>query len=336
MRTAKWNWVSTLGVAVLAMILSLPLSSQTAWGKDPLTIRLVWKINPTFSALIVAKEKGYYAREGLNLNIGQGAGEKPAIQSVVAGKDEFAFATGLATAKAIDRDVSIIMVANYIKRVPMAVAAHPDIPLRTPKDLEGKRWAASPGDSFISILPTFAKNNNIDINKIERVHVTWAVKHASFMKRDTDLVSVYVTNDLPVLEMKMGKKLNVLPAWEWGYDVLAHGLVTTKSYPEEKADTLRRVIRATSEGFRFTSENPSAVAELLMKSFPAVFSKKGLVEKQVRILNTLLKTKATQSHSMGWQAKTDWERTLTTLERTGEIKNRKRMTAYFTNRYVPE
>lgn len=137
MRTAKWNWVSTLGVAVLAMILSLPLSSQTAWGKDPLTIRLVWKINPTFSALIVAKEKGYYAREGLNLNIGQGAGEKPAIQSVVAGKDEFAFATGLATAKAIDRDVSIIMVANYIKRVPMAVAAHPDIPLRTPKDLEG-------------------------------------------------------------------------------------------------------------------------------------------------------------------------------------------------------
>ena len=329
-RRQPWTfWVFLPCLLALLVLASL----QTAWAQGALTVRLSWKIKGEFAPLIVAQERGYFAQEGLNVRVEEGAGAKSAIQTVVAGKDQVAYISALALAKVVDRNVPVKMVANYVKRLPMGVASHPDIPLRTPKDMEGKRIAASPGDSFVSILPTFAKINNVDINKIEVVHLTWGVRIPSFMRRETQLISIYLTNDLPLLESKMGVKLNTLVAYDWGYDILGHGLVAANAYIQKNPDVVRRIVRAATKGFRDAINNPKEAAEILVKRFPAVLSKI-LVEKQIRINNRLLESKASKGKPLGWQAKEDWERTISTFERTGEIKSRKALPVYYSNTYV--
>ena len=324
---ARWSSVGLLLILCLFLI-----GTGAAEGEEKSVIRLSWKIKGEYAPLYVALDKGYYKAEGLNVAVEPGSGASVAIKLIATGKDQYAYIGGLETAQGVGKDIPIRMVANFVKKLPVGVAAHPHIPLKTPRDLEGKKLAVAPVDSFVAILPAFARAHKLDRDKINVVKLGWGSRVPAFMRGETDLTTIYFTNDLPVIEAKMGKKLNTLASFDWGFKLLGHGLVVSHDYMAANGDTIRKVVRASAKGWSDTLKNPKEAAEIIAKRFQTL--NVGITEKQLIINNGLTKSPTTKGKPVGWQSAEDWKETLDTLEKTGGIAKRKDLKAYYTNEFI--
>ena len=78
-----------LSTLILSAIGSLP--SQAA-ELTPASLRLKWLPQAQFVGYYVAKAKGWYADEGIDLTINEGRGSANTVQVVAAGSDTFGLA----------------------------------------------------------------------------------------------------------------------------------------------------------------------------------------------------------------------------------------------------
>ena len=62
---AKLVSSAVLGAAVLGV------TSGAAYSQEQVNVRFSWKLKGEYAAMYVAQEKGYYAREGLNVRLGE-------------------------------------------------------------------------------------------------------------------------------------------------------------------------------------------------------------------------------------------------------------------------
>lgn len=358
-RTCTWRWFSAL-LLLAALLLTgcgrsaPPAQSQAQSGgaaqpsrpqqapakpaeqpPEKLVLRLSFKIKGEFAPPFVALDKGYFKDEGLNVEVLEGSGATVVLKTLAAGNDHFGYLGAPETALGVSEGIPVLMVANYVKRMPMVLMTLAESPLKSPKDLEGKKLAVSPADSFTKFLPTFAKLNGIDEGKIEKVNMDFSAWSRALLNKQVDVISGYQTNDYHNIQQRANVKLNILPVWEHGVDFLAHGIVASKDFLTKYPETTRKVIRAMNRGFEFMKANPTEAAEILVKRFPQALDK-SVVLAQIKDLGQFLESKASAGKPLGYNPPDDWKRTLDLLEQSGQLKNRKPDAQYYTNEYLPK
>ena len=159
-------------VAAGALLLVCPASQQAAaQAPEKLTVRFTWKLKGEYAPLFVALDKGYYKAEGLDVDLAEGSGAQTVLKLLAGGNEKFGYGPAVSAAQAISHGLPVKVVALYQTRAPMGVISFPDVPLKTPKDLEGKKLAISVGETFGDMLGPFCRINHIDIDKIQRIQM---------------------------------------------------------------------------------------------------------------------------------------------------------------------
>ena len=331
----RWLWMRALTLTVLAAAWLIPAGAAPALAQEKkVTIRLSWKIKGEFAPLYVGVDKGIFKRHGISAEVLEGAGAVPAAQSVAGGKDDFAYIGAVETVQAVGQGMPVKMVGQYLKQMPIALATYPELTLKSPKDLEGRSIATTPADSFNRIFPALAKTHNVDTAKVRIVSVDPGARMGLFLQKQADVLSTYLTNDVPVVEDKLGIKLNVVMLNAWGYNLLGHGLVASVDRLKGDPDTIRKVVAATTEAWQYTIEHPDEAADIVVKRFKE-FVKKGVVLEQIRLTNTLVTSEASKGRPLGWSASQDWEPMVSLMAGAGLVKEKKPLDAYYTNEFVP-
>src|SRR6201982_2211084 len=123
---------------------------QTAHAQalDKLTVRFTWKLKGEYAPLFVALDKGFYKAEGLEVDLAEGSGAQTVLKLLAGGNEKFGYGPAVSAAQAVSQGLPVKVVALYQTKAPMGVISFPDVPLKTPKDLEGKRLAISVGETF--------------------------------------------------------------------------------------------------------------------------------------------------------------------------------------------
>jgi NitT/TauT family transport system substrate-binding protein len=310
------------GVAVLVA------TSGTAFSQEQVNVRFSWKLKGEYAPMFVAQEMGYYAREGLTVRLGEGAGAPAALGALVQGQEDAVLLPGIFALTAISKGVPIKLIALYHPKTPVALISWPENPVRTPKDLEGKLIATAIGETGTTYLDSFCKANGVDCAKVRRVQVDAQSRVPLFVQRKVDVVSVYQTNDLPVLEEKQGGKFIVLEMDKNGLAIPGMALVSSDAAIAKKPETLRRLLKAVGEGVVAMKKDPSEAANMMMKNWsghPSAAS----VTAQVKA--TAEAIPATPGHPVGWIDEKVIADALAMLKSTGEIEAPKPTAAYFTN-----
>lgn len=323
------RWVST-AVAILMVFVTVPAAS-VAQGRRTVTIRLSWKIKGEFAPLFVAVEKGFYARRGVTVRVLEGAGAGPTLTALANGNDEFAYVGAIETAQAVSQDMPIVMVANYIRKSPMVLASFG--PLASPRDLEGKSVGTSPADTFQRIWPAFARANGIDPAKVRMVNLDPGARMAQFLQGRLDVLSAFYTNEVPVVEIRAGRRLNILWVADYGFNILGHGLVTSRAFAGRNPDIVKAVVAGTSEGFEYTLRHPVEAADILLRLFPDALDREATAV-QISSTMELVRTRAVAGRPLGWNPEEEWRKTVEILGRGGLLQRAKPAEAYFTNRFV--
>jgi NitT/TauT family transport system substrate-binding protein len=105
------------------------------------SVRFTWKLKGEYAPLFVAQEKGYYSAAGLTVRLAEGSGAKTALRQLAGGQEQVVWGPVVNAAQSRGAGVPVKVIAIYQPKVPIGLIAHPDTPLRTPKDLEGRNWA---------------------------------------------------------------------------------------------------------------------------------------------------------------------------------------------------
>jgi NitT/TauT family transport system substrate-binding protein len=225
----------------------------------------------------------------------------------------------------------IKVVALYQTSAPMAVIAFPDTPLKGPKDLEGKRLAISVGETFGDMIHPFTRINNVDLGKIQLIQMDASARTTQFLTRKVDVMSVYLSNELPQIEKRAGVKFNVVKVTDFGLNVLGSSMYVSNAFAEQKPDTVKKLLLATAKGYRAAMANPPDAAKIMARHM-VVPEQPDVLEQQVEA--TMVTTNAPAGQPIGWQGEADWRANLELLKETGDIVEVKPLNSYFSNGYL--
>ncbi|MBX2806289.1 MAG: ABC transporter substrate-binding protein [Hyphomicrobiales bacterium] len=321
--------VTLIGLALV----SLPPLTASAQDKDTVSLRLNWKMKGEFTPFIVAAEKGYFAEEGLDVTVNEGAGATQALQTVASGQDDIAYVPSIQLIKAINQGMPVKVIATVVKVDPMGMVAKSNVKLDTPADLEGKTVEISPVSTLSQIWEAFAQHNKIDVSKVNVVRADPSARFNLLLSDKVDILGdVFLTNEYPVLQSKMTEKMNTLRVSDWGFKLLGYTLVANTALIESKPDVIKRFNAAAMKGFQFMLDNPDDAVAIAANAYPDVLNEE-TTKAQVAQLVDFIKSGEPAELFVGDDE--GWNRTLSILEQSGSIDSKKTPADYYTNAFLP-
>src|SRR5436190_3413307 len=127
-------------------------SAVAAEGPVKIKFQTDWYPQPEHGGYYQALAKGYYAEEGLDVEILPGGPNAQVMTSVAVGRADLGMTNGDDVIVAIARGVPIKMVAAEMQRDPQGILFHTEHPLQSLKDLQGRTLMAGAGSTWIEVV----------------------------------------------------------------------------------------------------------------------------------------------------------------------------------------
>src|SRR5262249_27140650 len=142
------SFVSLVAVAALAVSVGCSSKEQSGSGptaKTKVKLVLNWVAEPEFGGFYTAKERGFYDKQGLDVEIVPGGASVPVVQMVAGGQADFGIsgADEILTAKA--RGADIVALFAVYQKSPQAIMAHAEHAKTLNEVFAGGTLALEPG-----------------------------------------------------------------------------------------------------------------------------------------------------------------------------------------------
>jgi NitT/TauT family transport system substrate-binding protein len=251
----------------LAAALIATLAAQTANAAEKVTYLLpAPAFLPAFGPWMLAKERGYFAKEGLDVDFEAAKGGADAAKQVGAGNAVIGGAIG---------DTPIIVRANGVpvKAVAllgggglMQLVLHADSPIKGPQDLKGKTITVMSyqDTTYYALLGMLAKvglsKNDVNAQAVGATNI-WKL----FDANQADAMAA--VPDWIVSAEDAGAKVRVIPADDY-FKSMAQVVVASDETIKEKPELIRKLVRATLHGLSDIIKDPKSAAADYVKAVP--------------------------------------------------------------------
>lgn len=331
MKTIRMKKAS-VALAVAAALFGYAQTQAQAQTKANATIRFSWKLKGEFAPLYVALDKGYFAAENIDIKLGEGTSSQTALGSIVQGQDQAAWIPGVYAAQAISKDMPVKIVGLYNKAAPNVLLSRAEKPVTKPQDLVGKTIGHSIGDVGTTFIKVLCKKNNLDCSSFQIATLAAPARVPSLVGGKVDVISVYTSNDVPILEDKFGAKAFAqLDLPKYGLRVMGASLIVSNAYLADKPQVVAGMLRAINRGFEDTIKDPKGAAQIMLKHWETPLSLE-IVTKQVEALNAAVER--TPGKPVSYVDPAAVDDTLDALLTAGEITTRKPVGEYLKNDLV--
>ncbi len=255
-----------LGVAAL-VVASTMASAQTA-KPDHVTLMLNWYVYSEHAPFFLGKEKGYYAQEGIDLDIQEGRGSAVTAQAVAARSADFGYIDVTTMMKAASKGAPLKSIGVLLQTTPMAVMGFTEKNIRTPKDIVGRTVATTPGDSPSQIWPLFLKVNHISPDQFTTIAGDAKTKLNAVISGQADVILGYVMDQNIKMIDATHKPVTLIRFADSGINLINSGIIVNTEFLKEHADVARRFMRATTRACEEAEKNPEAAVDAMLKEKP--------------------------------------------------------------------
>jgi NitT/TauT family transport system substrate-binding protein len=255
-------------ISMLAGALSLA-AAQAAYAADEVTLQLKWVTQAQFAGYFVAKEKGFYEEENLDVTIKPG-GPDIAPEQVIAGGGADVIVTWMAAALAArDKGVNLVNIAQPFKKAGMQLVCPADGPIKTEADFKGHTLGVW---FFGNEYPFYAWMNKLGLSTDGGPDGVTVLKQSfdvqPLIQKQADCISVMTYNEYWQL-IDAGYKPEDLIVFNYsamGNDLLEDGLYVLEDKLADPAfeDKMVRFVRASMKGWKYATENPAEAAEIVV------------------------------------------------------------------------
>jgi NitT/TauT family transport system substrate-binding protein len=305
------------------------LTAVPAQAADNVTLRLDWVLGGYHAVWLYAKERGVFAKNGINISLKEGRGSMTTSQTVGNQSDEFGTADGGAMMVLRSKGLKTKMVAGYLRTGPSALIFPKSKGWKTWKDVNGAKIADSAGGSTIFLFKAVQKAMGISGNKI--ILVAPPAKVSSVLSGKVDGTNSFGFLQKPIMESK-GTPASYLSFASAGINVPGLAVITHEDLIKNKPDLVRRMVASTQEALKIVQENPGAAIDALIKVKSTINRKVHLA-----ILKSsfdLYHSAASKGKPLGWIPPSDIETAQNLLVEYEQIKTKVATSEYFTNEFI--
>jgi NitT/TauT family transport system substrate-binding protein len=250
--------------AVIFGIVAATLLAGSASAEDKVGVQLDWVVRGNHAMFFVAKEKGYFAKQNIDVTaIRRGTGSPNAMRLVGNGDAEFGFGDLPTLAVARSQDVPVVALVAVNQHSPLAMLALANKhKLSKPQDLKGLNIGVQPSGSTYVFLTALLRANGMTMNDIQQSTVNPPYENYLLLGR-VDAVPGYLDAEVPELEAKAGGpgSLSIMQGSDFGYVVYGSGLFTSERMITERSDIVQRFVNAYARAFADVIKNPDEAAD---------------------------------------------------------------------------
>ncbi len=323
--------------AILAT-LATTLLVGSAQADDKVSVQLDWVVRGNHAMFFVAKEKGYFAKQGIDVTaVRRGTGSSNGMRLVGNGDADFGFGDLPTLALARSQDVPVVALVAVNQHSPLAMLALANKhTLKTPQDLKGLNIGVQPSGSTYVFLTALLKANGMTMDDIKQSTVNPPYENYLLLGH-VDAVPGYLDAEVPELEAKAGGagSLSIMQGSDFGYVVYGSGLFTSEKMIAEHSDLVQRFVNAYTQAFADVIKNPDEAADLTIKDNPEYAQKKDVLVQQIiaDVKHTFF-SKDTQANGIGAMNEDTWQKTVKTLVDQGAMKQTIDASKAFAGKYV--
>jgi NitT/TauT family transport system substrate-binding protein len=281
------------------------------------------------------QDHGEWPKAGFNVKFASAQGSGDAVRKIGAKAADFALAdTGaVIVARGEGAMVKQTFMTHY-KNL-MSVLSLKEKAILKPQDMEGKKIASVAGDASLTLLPAFAKINNIDKDKINIVIMDFPSKIPNVMQGSVDGAYEFYTS-WPTY-VAQAKKINKEPASmlyaDFGLDVYNNGIVAHDDTLKDGA-MVKEFLAALAEGIKWSVENPDAANEFTLKYNPAL--DKAVARQELQVAIDHLMVDEVKQNGLGTMSQDKMRKTWELVTQNFTLKQNVSFDAFWTTEFVPK
>ena len=326
--------ILSLVAAAMSAALVAPAVAQT---KFP--FRLNWTLYGEHAPFFVARDKGFYKEEGLDVEIQEGSGSTTVSQLVANGSSPVAYVDAATMMRGVGAGMPIKAVGVTLQQSPMAFIYRADAARPTKvAEIKGSRIAITAGDASLAIFTAFMGKLGMKVEDVQMIVVANpAAKEQAVLNKQADALLGYFMDQGPRMQLQTGVKMGWTRLYDMaGVTTLSSAIITNNDWLKDakNQDTLRRFLRATQRGWDYSNKNRAEAAEIFRKAAPVFTQEIALLE--VDGTMTIIHTERTKGKAIGWSAAEDWKDTQTLLETYAKLKPQPDLNVYYTNSFLSE
>ncbi|HEY4300523.1 MAG TPA: ABC transporter substrate-binding protein [Candidatus Didemnitutus sp.] len=244
------------------------MSSALGWAAETprhVVLQLPFTHHFQFAGYYAASFKGFYAAEGLEVELRQNLKDGPSLPEVVEGRAEYGVyqGPGLVARWMQARDVQVL--AAVMQHSPFAIAVLADSDLHGPRDLLNARLAID-STRLAAEVKMMLEREGLDFNHLHLVPNRWGVDELG--EGTADAMDMFIMNRPDNLRYNRGEKWRFILPRDYGVDFYGDCLYGRRSYIESHRAEAAAMKRASMRGWEYALAHPVEVRDWILHSLP--------------------------------------------------------------------
>lgn len=278
------------------------------------TLQLGWLASNGIIGEVVADKKGFFADEGLTLDIVAGGPNIDGVASVASGRanlGQISSSPSLMLARSAGLPVKCI--ATGYQKHPFTYFSLKDNPVNEPADFIGKKVATN-GTARI-LFDALLAQNGISPDDVEVI--VMGADMAPLMTGQVDVVTGWNTNT-STLKILGDQRVDLM-LWDAGVELYAYPYYVTDTTMADHPEQVNGMIRAISKGWGWAYENREEAVDILLERYPNLIREDELVS--VELLMSYVFDEKTAENGWGTMTRENWQRQIDVYESLGQFES---------------
>lgn len=293
------------GAVCSASLVASVADVASAQGSPPALTKVVFSLDfiplGRHAAWYAALAEGFYKDEGLDVSIIPAQGTAQAVQAVESGTANIGFVDVPSVVIARGNGSKLKVVAVNYGKAPYAIFSLSNgANVTQPKQLEGLNLGSGAGSFTPKIIQGFMTQKGLDPNKLTISNVAPPARASTLLAGQIPAIEFFVMAKpgLEAAAKSSNTELRTLLLADQGLQLYGNGIATTEDYLAQNPDVVKRFVRASLKGWKFTISNPEKAAADQIKYVPTL--KPEAVVAEINVVTDLAVTDETKKNGLGW------------------------------------
>ncbi len=287
---------------------ALAIAAAPAAAQQKLDFILNWVPGGDHAPYYYAKAQGWYAKEGIDLNLEPGKGSALAVQKVGAGANPIGLADMGNVLIGRGKGADLVAVFNVYANSPQGLYWLKSSGIKGIKDFPGKKIGNPAADGARPMWPALAKANGIDPKSITWVNVDANAKLSALKAKSIDITTSFY-NIHHIFQRELGDDMGFVAWRDIGLNPYGNSVIVNGEYLKKNKAQIGKFVSVTQRAFAACVKDPKPCVQALVDAngalkFDNELTNWGLVE--VLMSDRFSKSVALGIHDDG-RMKADYE-----------------------------
>ena len=227
---------------------AMAFAAFPAAAQQKLDFILNWVPGGDHAPYYYAKKLGWYAKEGIDLNLEPGKGSALATQKVGAGANPVGLADmgGVLVAKGKGADT--VAVFNVYANSPQGMYWLKSSGIKGIKDFPGKKIGNPAADGARTMWPALAKANGIDPKSVTWVNIDANAKLSALKSKAIDVTTSFY-NIHHIFQRELGADMGFLAWREVGLNPYGNSVIVNAEFLAKNKPVIDKFVKVTQRAF---------------------------------------------------------------------------------------